>query len=91
MYTRLADVLVPRRLWWWALLVFLLVRDGHRTRRQMEQVGRDLGEAVVTRWSDTDEATTAMLKMTRTMVRLTRAVVVLTVVVLAATLYVGLR
>ena len=91
MYTRLGDVPVPRRWWWWVLLVILLVRDGRRTRRQMEQVGRDLGQAVVTRWKDTDDATASMLKMTRTMVRLTWAVVVLTVVVAGATFYIGLH
>lgn len=91
MYTRLADVPVPRRWWWWGLLVLLLVRDDRKTRRGMERVGRDLGESVVKRWEDTDEATAAMLKMTRTVVRLTWAVVGLTVVVIGATVYLGLR
>lgn len=69
----------------------VLVRDGRRTRRQMEGVGRDLAQSVVARWDHTDADTAAMLKLNRTMVRLTWAVVVLTVVVLGATLYVGLR
>jgi hypothetical protein len=91
MYTRLADLRVPRPWWWWATLAFLLIRDGRRTRRQLEQIGRDLGESVVTRWEQADAATESMLKMTRTMVRLTWAVVVLTVVVIGATVYLGLR
>ena len=91
MYTRLADLRVPRPWWWWTLLALALIYNGRRTERKMERIGRDLGESVVTRWQDTDEATVAMLKMTRTMVRLTWAVVILTVVVIAATIYLGLR
>jgi hypothetical protein len=91
MYTRLADLRVPRPWWWWAMLALLLIRDGRRTRRHMEGVAHDLGESVVMRWAQTDAATESMLKLTRTMVRLTWAVVVLTVVVIAATLYLGFR
>lgn len=91
MYTRLADVPVPRRWWWWGLLVVMVLRDGRRTRKEDERIGQELGESVVTRWKDTDEATAVMLKMTKTMVRLTWAVVALTVVVLGATLHLGLQ
>ena len=91
MYTRLADLRVPRPWWWWALLALALIYNGRRTERKMERIGRNLGESVVTRWRDTDEATAAMLKMTRTMVGLTWAVVILTVVVIGATLYLGFR
>lgn len=91
MWIRLADAKVPRPLWWWVLLVLSVRRSGRRDIKAAEHVGRELAESVVARWEQTDAATDAMLRLTRTMVRLTWAIMALTVVVLAATLYVGLR
>ena len=51
MFTRLADVPVPRRWWWWAALMLLLRRDNRRARKDMEKVGRDTAEIVVRRWA----------------------------------------
>jgi hypothetical protein len=84
---RLADAKVPRSPWWWAILMLLVLRDERRTVKQGEQVGRELGEVVVSRWRDTDASTEAMLDLNRTMVRLTWAVVGLTVVGVVAALH----
>jgi hypothetical protein len=91
MYVRLADVPVPRRLWWWLLFLFLVVRSNRRALKAAGKTGQDLGESVATRWAQVDADTAAMLRLTQTMVRLTWAVVGLTVVVIAATMYLGLR
>jgi hypothetical protein len=91
MWIRLADAKVPRPLWWYVLFALMVRRNGRRQIQAAEHVGRDLAESVVARWEQTDAATDAMLKLTRTMVRLTWAIMTLTVVVLLATLYVGLR
>lgn len=91
MWVRLADVKVPRRMWWWATLVLLVRRSDRKSIAVAERVGRDLAESVVKRWEQTDAATDAMLTLTRTMVRLTWAVVVLSVIVLSATIWLGLR
>lgn len=91
MWIRLADAKVPRPLWWWVLLALSVRRSNRQGMKAAEQIGRDLGESVVKRWEQTDAATDAMLKLTRTMVRLTWAIMALTVVVLAVTLYVGLQ
>lgn len=91
MFIKRSDLPVPRPWWWWAALLLLVIHQSRRNQRALHQVGVDLAEVTVTRWEETDEATTDMLKMTQTMVRLTWAVVALTIVVVGATLYLGLR
>ncbi len=91
MWMRLADVPMPRRLWWWTLLTLALRRSSRSNRKAAEKLGRDMAEIVFERWQQTDATTTAMLDLTQKLVRLTWAIVALTLVVLGATLYLGLR
>lgn len=77
MFIKLSDLPVPRPWWWWAALLLLVIHQSRRNQRALHQVGVDLAEVTVTRWEETDEATTAQVKRT--------------IVVVGATLYLGLR
>ena len=69
---RLADIRLPR-LWPFAVLgALLLARRRHkRDLSELERIGRDIGDSVVARWRENDDATEAMIRLTRTLTVLT--------------------
>jgi hypothetical protein len=81
---RLGDVRLPR---WWPLsllgALLLTRRDGKRQEHNAARIGRELAESVVIRWEQNDEATAAMIHLTRALARLTWVLVFVGVVTLA--------
>jgi hypothetical protein len=73
------------RYWPVSVIAALLLarRQQNRSLREVESVGKDLGEVTVERWREGDARTDQMIALTKTLARLTWVLLAATVVTLA--------